>query len=132
IRSLAVLDPDVARPFALALLADPSALVRRAASGAAASVADGTIPVLVDALGRPATRDAALDALVHVELGEDRAERDALANDLIAQATGDRDLADALVGEDGATALLRDAVLARGRTTGRTALRALSLTHAHR
>ena len=41
----------------------------------------------------------------------------------------DRDLADALTGDDDATALLRDAVLARGRATGRTALRALSLTH---
>ncbi len=129
IRSLAVLDPDVARPSALALLADPSALVRRAASGAVASMADGTVPALLEALGRPATRDAALDALAHLELGEHRAEVDELADALIAQATRDRDLADALVGDDGATALLRDAVLARGRTTGRTALRALSLTH---
>ena len=77
----------------------------------------------------PATRDAALDALIHLELGDHRAEVDALAGDLIAQASRDRDLADALVGDDGATALLRDAVLARGRATGRTALRALSLTH---
>jgi AAA family ATP:ADP antiporter len=129
LRSLAALDPDVARPYALALLADPSALVRRAASGAAASIADGTVPALLDALGRPATRDAALDALIHLELGDHRAEVDALAGDLIAQASRDRDLADALVGDDGATALLRDAVLARGRATGRTALRALSLTH---
>jgi HEAT repeat protein len=129
VRALAAIDPEAARPAAIALLDDRSALVRRAAARAAASIADGTVGALVDALGRPATRDTALDALAHLELGDHRTEVDALAADLLTQATNDRDLADALVGEDDATALLRDAVLARGRATGRSALRALSLTH---
>jgi len=129
VRALAAIDPEAARPVAIALLDDRSALVRRAAARAAASIADGTVPALVDALRRPATRDTALDALAHLELGDRRAEVDAFATDLLTQATNDRDLADALIGDDDAMALLRDAVLARGRACARTALRALSLTH---
>lgn len=127
--ALAALDTDAARPAAIALLHDPSALVRRAAAAAAAVIADGTVPALLEAVGTPATGDAALDALTHVELGEHRSEVDALASDLIGRAIRDRDLADALAGDDDATTLLRDAVLARGRANARTALRALSLTH---
>jgi HEAT repeat protein len=126
--ALAAVDRDAARPPAIALLHDPSAMVRRAAAGAAAVIADGTVPALLEAVGTPVTRDAALDALTHVDLGEHRSEVDALAGDLILRATEDRDLADAIVGEDDATTLLREAVLARGRANARTALRALSLT----
>jgi AAA family ATP:ADP antiporter len=129
IRSLTALDPDAARANAIALLQDPSPIVRHAAAVAAASVADGDAGALVGALRAPASRDAALDALTRVDLGDHRPTVDAFAADLLDAAARDRDLADALTGEDDATALLRDAVLARGRATGRTALRALSLTH---
>jgi cyclic nucleotide-binding protein/TLC ATP/ADP transporter len=129
IRTLAALDSDAARTLAIALFEDPSPIVRHAATTAVASVADGDVGALVDALRLPASRDAALDALTRVDLGGERVAVDAFAADLMAAAARDRDLADALTGEDDATALLRDAVLARGRATGRTALRALSLTH---
>jgi HEAT repeat protein len=128
IRALAGLDPEAAEPVAIAHLQDPSALVRRAAAGAAATIGAETIPELLDALSRPAARDAALDALAAWTSGI-VAGRRCLATAWIAEATQDRDLADALPDEDDATALLRDALLARGRATGRTALRALSLTH---
>ncbi len=129
VRALATIDPDAARVAAIALLDDPTALVRRAAAGAAAATGEGTVPALVDALARPATRDAALEALAGLELGDRRADVATIASNLLAEATTDRHLADALVGDDDATALLRDAILARGRANGRTAVRALSLTH---
>jgi HEAT repeat protein len=128
-RALTALDPDAAREPAIALLRDRSALVRHAAAGAAAGIADGTVPALLEALHEPLARDAALDALGHLPIGDHRAEVDEFAATLLTDAAQDRDLADALAGDDEATALLRDAVLARGRATGRTALRALSLTH---
>jgi AAA family ATP:ADP antiporter len=129
LRALAALDPGAARAPSIALLRDPSAVVRHAAARAAAGIADGTVPALVEALDDPASRDAALDALAHLTLGDHSGEVDDLAAGLLADAARDRDLADALTGDDDATTLLRDAVLARGRATGRTALRALSLTH---
>src|SRR5262249_14503912 len=129
VRALSALDHEAARTTAISLLEDPSALVRRAAADAAATIANGTVPALVEALGRPVSREAALDALTRVDLGDHRADIDRFAADLLTEAALDRDLADALTGEDDATALLRDAVLARGRATARTAVRALSLTH---
>ncbi len=128
LRALTTLDPAAARTPAIAMLHDPSAVVRHAAVTAAA-IADGTVPALVDALQQPASRDAALDALTHLDLDGRGPEVDDFAGAMLADAARDRDLADALTGEDDATALLRDAVLARGRAAGRTALRALSLTH---
>jgi hypothetical protein len=128
LRALAALDPAAARAPAVSLLRDPSAVVRHAAATAAA-VADGAVPALVEALHEPASRDAALDALAHADLDGRAPEVDAFAQGLLADAVSDRDLADALTGGDDALALLRDAVLARGRATGRTAFRALSLTH---
>ena len=129
LRALTALDPAAARAPAVAMLQDPSAVVRHAAATAAAAIADGTVPALVDALHEPASRDAALDALTHLDLDGRGAEVEDFAEAMLADAVRDRDLADALTGDDDATALLRDAVLARGRATGRTALRALSLTH---
>jgi len=129
VRTLGGLDIDAGRTAAIALLADASALVRRAASDTAAAFGDGTVPALIDALGRRASRDAALDALIHVDLGDHRADVDAFASELLVEAERDRDLADAIPGEGDTTALLRDAVLARGRATARTAVRAISLTH---
>jgi len=129
LRALAGLDPQLAGAPAIALLQDPSALVRHAAARAAAGIPDGTVSALLDALHEPLARDAALDALAHVTLGDRTAEVDDFATGLLADAARDRDLADALTGDDDATSLLRDAVLARGRATGRTAFRALSLTH---
>jgi hypothetical protein len=35
-------------------------------------IADGTVPALLEAVGTPASRDAALDALTHVEHGDHR------------------------------------------------------------
>jgi len=129
LRALVAIDPNAARAPAITLLQDPSATVRHAAARAAATIADGTVPALLDALQVPASRDAAIDALAHLNLSDRTSEVEAFANELLADATRDRDLADAMTGEDDATSLLRDAVLARGRATGRTALRALSLTH---
>ncbi|MFL5791048.1 MAG: Npt1/Npt2 family nucleotide transporter [Actinomycetota bacterium] len=129
VRSLAVLDPDSARSPAIALLQDPSALVRRAAADACAAIPDGTVAALLDALGRPASRDAALDALTQLELGDHRADIDAFATGLLTEALRDLGLADEIVAADDATALLRDAVLARGRATARAAVRAIALTH---
>jgi hypothetical protein len=129
LRALTALDPSAARGPAIAMLRDPSAVVRHAAATAAAAIADGTVPALVDALHEPASRDAALDALAHADLDGRGPEIDDFAQGVLADAARDRDLADALTGDDDATALLRDAVLARGRATGRTAFRALSLTH---
>ncbi len=129
IHALAALDPETAEPSAIARLEDPSALVRRSAADAAAAIGADAIPELLDALSRAAARDAALDALARLDLGDRRGDVEAFATTWIAEATEDRDLADALTDEDDATALLRDALLARGRATGRNALRALSLTH---
>ena len=52
--------------------------MRRAAAGAAAAIGAETIPELLDALSRPAARDAALDALARLDLGDHRGDVDVL------------------------------------------------------
>jgi ATP:ADP antiporter, AAA family len=69
--TLATADGDAGRSASLAHLDDPSPRVRRAAARAVAATGGATVGPLLDALERPAAREAALDALTRIELAGD-------------------------------------------------------------
>jgi HEAT repeat protein len=130
--TLAAVDPDAALGSLVRMLEDPSPRVREAAARAAVSVGERSVDPLLEALERPAARDAALRALAGLDLGG--VERDGRATSVrgfadarAAEASRDGLLAAQIRDEGPAADLLRAAVLDRGRRSAAIALRALSL-----
>lgn len=82
---------------------------------------------VLDALARPAARDAALRALARLDLGGRDERVRAFVAERSLEAAGDDALAAAVPADGEAAGLLRDALLERARANGRSALRALSL-----
>lgn len=125
--TLAAVEPKDALEPAIRLLEDPSPRVRDAAADAIATIGEPSVDVVLDALPRPSAREAALRALVRLDLaGRDAAVR-AFVRECADQAARDHELATAIPPDGDAAALLRDALLHRARESGRSALRALSL-----
>ena len=101
--------------------------MRLVAVDVAARLGDRSVDAVLDALDRPAARDAALRTLARTDLGG-RAER---VRTFVAErsrdAAGDDALAAAVPSDGDAAQLLKDALVERARANGRSALRALSL-----
>ena len=125
--TLAAVRPVDALGAAIRMFEDPSPRVREAAVAAAARLGDRSVDEVLDALDRPAARDAALRSLARMDLGgrDDRVRTFVVERS--SEATGDDALAAAVPSDGEAADLLRDALLERARATGRSALRALSL-----
>ena len=125
--TLAAVRPDEALGPAIRGFVDPSARVREAAVAAAVRIGGRSVDEVLDALARPAARDAALRALARLDLGgrDDRVR--AFVAERSRAATGDDALAAAVPSDGEAAGLLKDALLERARANGRSALRALSL-----
>ncbi len=125
--TLAEVRPVDALGAAIRMFEDPSPRVREAAVAAAAGLGDRSVDEVLDALDRPAARDAALRSLARMDLGgrDDRVRTFVVARS--SEATGDDALAAAVPSDGEAAGLLREALLERARATGRSALRALSL-----
>ena len=91
------------------------------------ALGDRSVDAVLEALDRPAARDAALRTLARMDLGG----RDERIRAFVAERTREANADDALaaaVPSDGEAAhLLKDALVERGRASGRSALRALSL-----
>ncbi len=125
--TLAGVRPDEALGPAVRGFEDPSPRVRLAAVDVAARLGDRSVDAVLDALDRPAARDAALRTLARTDLGG-RAER---VRTFVAErsrdAAGDDALAAAVPSDGDAAQLLKDALVERARANGRSALRALSL-----
>jgi len=127
LRTLAAVDADGALEPALRLLEDPSPRVRDAAVDAAVLAGDRAVDAVLVSLKRPAAQGAALRALARLDLGGREATVRTFVVERATEATGDRRLAAAIPSDRAAAGLLRDALLARARSNGRAALRALSL-----
>ena len=125
--TLAAVRPVDALGAAIRMFEDPSPRVREAAVAAAAGLGDRSVDEVLDALDRPAARDAALRSLARMDLGgrDDRVRTFVVARS--SEATGDDALAAAVPSDGEAADLLKEALLERARATGRSALRALSL-----
>jgi CRP/FNR family transcriptional regulator, cyclic AMP receptor protein len=127
ITSFARIDRSNALGPAVALLEDPSQRVRDAAAAAVATIGDDAIDDLLGALDEPEARGAALWALSRLDIGERAIGVRAFADHCAAEARRSGELAFSIPTGDGASALLRRAVLEHARTNARTALRAISL-----
>jgi len=125
--TLAAVRPDEALGPAIRGFDDPSARVREAAVAAAVRIGDRSVDALLDALARPAARDAALRALARLDLGGRDERVRAFVAERSREATVDDALAAAVPSDGEAPSLLKDALLERARANGRSALRALSL-----
>jgi HEAT repeat protein len=125
--TLASARPDDALDAALPRFDDPSPRVREAAIDAATRLGDRSADAVLDALDRPACRDAALRALARLDL----VGREPRIRSFVAERSREAEVDDSLaaaVSQDGAAAdLLRDVLVQRARASGRSALRALSL-----
>jgi len=128
LRTLAAVDANEALEPALRLLEDPSPRVRDAAVDAAALAGDRAVDAVLASLERPGARDAALRTLARLDLGGREAAVRTFVVERATEAAGDHRLAAAVPSDRAAARLLRDALLARARSNGRAALRALSLT----
>jgi hypothetical protein len=104
--------------------------VREAAADAAARIGDRSADAVSAALARPAAREAALRALARLDLGGREASVRAFVAACAAEAARDEALAAAVPPDEGAAGLLRDALVARARAKGRSALHGLSLLSA--
>jgi len=125
--TLAAVRPVDALGAAIRMFEDPSPRVREAAVTAAARLGDRSVDEVLDALDRPAARDAALRSLARMDLGGRGDRVRTFVVERSSEATGDDALAAAVPSDGEAADLLRDALLERARATGRSALRALSL-----
>ena len=125
--TLTAVRPDEALGPAIRGLDDPSARVREAAVAAAVRIGGRSVDPVLDALARPAARDAALRALARLDLGGRDERVRAFVAERSREATGDDALAAAVPPDGEAAGLLKDALLERARASGRSALRALSL-----
>ena len=128
LRTLAAVDVDEALEPALRLLEDPSPRVRHAAVDAAALAGDRAVDAVLASLERPRARGAALRTLARLDIGGREAAVRTFVVDRATEAAGDHRLAAAVPSDRAAAGLLREALLARARSNGRAALRALSLT----
>jgi hypothetical protein len=128
LRTLAAVDADEALEPALRLLEDPSPRVRDAAVDAAALAGDRAVDAVLESLERPGARGAALRTLARLDLGGREAAVRTFVVERATEAAGDHRLVAAVPSDRAAAGLLRDALLARARSNGRAALRALSLT----
>jgi HEAT repeat protein len=125
--TLAGVAPEAALEPAIRAFGDPSPRVREAAVAAAAPLGDRSIDAVLGALDRPATRDAALRTLARMDLGGRDERIRAFVAERTREANADDALAAAIPSDGEAASLLKDALLERGRASGRSALRALSL-----
>jgi HEAT repeat protein len=125
--TLAEVAPEEALEPAIRAFGDPSPRVREAAVAAAALLGDRSIDSVLAALDRPATRDAALRTLARMDLGGREERIRAFVAERTREANADDALAAAVPSDGEATRLLKDALVERGRASGRSALRALSL-----
>ena len=125
--TLAAVRPDEALGPAIRGFDDPSARVRDAAVAAAVRIGGRSVDPVLDALARPAARDAALRALARLDVGGRDERVRAFVAERSREATADDALAAAVPSDGEAAGLLRDALLERARANGRSALRALSL-----
>ncbi len=119
--------PGDAVELALVGMRDPDPAVRMAA-GRALGGADGRgVEDVLAALEDPGTADAAIEAVrrVHLDGEDDRVRRSVRAT--AERAMRDRDLAAAIPADGDDVALLRDAVLDRGRRVARSALWAATM-----
>ena len=128
LRTLAAVDANEALEPALRLFEDPSPRVRDAAVDAAALTGDRAVDAVLASLERPGARGAALRTLARLDLGGREAAVRTFVVERATEAAGDHRLAAAVPSDRAAAGLLRDALLARARSNGRAALRALSLT----
>ena len=128
LRTLAAVDANEALEPALRLFEDPSPRVRDAAVDAAALAGDRAVDAVLASLERPGARGAALRTLARLDLGGREAAVRTFVVERATEAAGDHRLAAAVPSDRAAAGLLRDALLARARSNGRAALRALSLT----
>jgi HEAT repeat protein len=125
--TLAAVRPDEALGPAIRGFDDPSPRVREAAVAAAVQLGSRSVDAALDALARPAARDAALRALSRLDLGGRDERVRAFVAERSREAAADDALAAAVPADGDAAGLLRDALLERARANGRSALRALSL-----
>ena len=131
VTSFASLDPSNALGPALALFDDPSLRVRDAAAAAVAGIGSDAIDDVLGALDDPEARGAALRALSGLEIGERAIGVRAFADHCASEAHRSGELAFAIPSDDGATEMLKRAVLEHARTNARTALQAISLVSAN-
>lgn len=127
LQRVAAAAPDRGLEPALAGLQDPDPLVRIAAGRALGSVGQRGVEHVLEALDDPRTVDAAIEAVRRLELdGDDDLVR-AFVRSTAGRATRDHRLAVAIPVEDDAAALLRDAILDRGRRVARSGLWAATM-----
>jgi len=127
VTSFVSLDPTNALGPAIALFVDASQRVRDAAASAVAGLGDEAIDEVLGALDDPDARGAALVALSRLDIGERAIGVRAFADHCAAEAKRSGELAFAIPDGDGATGLLRRAVLEHARSNARTALWSISL-----
>jgi CRP-like cAMP-binding protein len=101
---------------------DPDPEVRLAAGRALGSAPGSHVEEVLAALAGRETMDAGIEAIRHIELDGHRDRVREFVRSASVRATGDRDLAAAIPVDADARALLRDAVLDRGRAIARSAL----------
>ena len=120
-------DPERARRSALSFLADQERVVRTAAGRALAAVGPGAVEDVLRALTDPSTREAAVEAARRLHAnGESERVRD-FVRTVSADAERDGRLAAAIPIDDEAEAMLREAILERGRAAARCGLWAASM-----
>jgi HEAT repeat protein len=119
--------PDRVLDRAIVGLRDPDPAVRFAAGRALGAAGSTAVDEVLDALGDRQTADAAVEAVRRVELngGGDRVR--AFIRTATESATRDHILVASIPVQDDAVGLLRDAILDRGRRTGRSALWAATM-----
>jgi hypothetical protein len=129
---LAAAAPAAAFDRARAALHDPDPRVRLAAGRALGVVGPPAIEAALEALLDPATNAAAVEILRRASADGSAASLLAFVREAAARASADRGLAAEVSVDDDAAALLRDALLDRGRRTARSALWAASTASARR
>lgn len=124
--------PDRVLDRAIVDLRDPDPAVRFAAGRALGSTGSKAVDEVLDALGDRQTADAAVEAVRRVELNGEGDRVRAFIRTATESATRDRILAASIPVDDDAVRLLRDAILDRGRRTGRSALWAATMLRGRR
>ncbi len=119
--------PDRVLDRVTADLRDPSPAVRVAAGRALGSSGSRSLERILGALQNRATAEAAIEAVRHMELNGDGDRIRSFVRSAAQRAGRDRDLAGAIPQEDDGVALLREAILDRGRSTARAGLWAATM-----
>src|SRR4029077_11500848 len=121
--TLAGVAPEDALGPAIRAFGDPSPRVREAAVAAAAQLGGRSVDPVLAALDGPSTRDAALRTLARMDLGGRDERIRAFVAERTREANADDALAPAVPSDGEAAQLLKDALVERGRASGRSALR---------